>query len=62
MTTLTIWLVTLGALAVLFGLTALAFRGGRQGPRSKDPAEGQESLGGDQTWLTTRNRFNETGG
>ena len=59
MTTLLIWASVLAVLAVLFGLTALAFRGGGSTGRSLDAAERGDARGGDQVWKTSRNRFNE---
>lgn len=56
-TTLVIWLVLITVLAVLLGLTALAFRGGRTSGRPLDAAQRGDGRGGDQTYLTTRNRM-----
>jgi hypothetical protein len=59
MTTLVLWLAVLAVVAVLFGLTALAFRGGNPSIRSMDASARGDARGGDQVSKITRNRFNE---
>ena len=59
---MTIVLVTLGILALLFGLTALAFRGGDPTKRGMDSAERGDGRGGDMTGLTSRHRNNSVDG
>ena len=62
MTTIIIWAATLAVVGVLLGLTALAFRGGRQSAHSVERSGQAGGSSADSTWLSTRNRFNETGG